>query len=222
MWVAKLWRSLWGCTWALSACLLPQPSSRSCTERADNRCRRLETNSASGSSPASRGRTLSHFCSHSTAIRPMGSTRSRDPLPVTLSWRSSSFTSARFSPTSSARRRPEEYISSMMARSRTASGSCSSVMLSSWYISSTSRFLGRGRPSLGVAMPRAGLALIRPWRTCQSQKLRKAESLVARERGASPPLCIRVTRLRTWLASSRAQSSSPSLVSSAVMASRWA
>ncbi len=103
----------------------------------------LRQNSASSSVP-NRPRKSSQCSIHATALRPIGKRRSLLPLPITQTSPLSRSRCLISRLTSSDKRNPAPYITSSIARSRTASGSLRSIS-SSRLTSSTSIFFGRWR-----------------------------------------------------------------------------
>ncbi len=147
----KEWRSLCGCTWLFSPCLMPHSANRFCTLRAEIRLPSFDKNSASSSVP-NRPRKSSQCSIHATALRPIGKRRSLLPLPITQTSPLSRSRCLISRLTSSDKRNPAPYITSSIARSRTASGSLRSIS-SNRLTSSTSIFFGRWRGIFGAAIP---------------------------------------------------------------------
>ena len=128
---------------------------------------------------AHRLRTASHWSSATSAARPTGTLRFFSPLPNT--WASPACWSIQpralalafaSSPTSSLRRRPQLYSSSVMHWSRASrkalSGVASAAKLASCTASSTLKALGKGRGALGERTPCTGLPGTSPSRPNQT------------------------------------------------------
>ncbi len=198
---------------------MPHSANRFCTLRAEMRLPSFERNSASSCAPNS-SRRSSQCSTQLTALRPIGTRRSLLPLPSTHTSPLSRSRCLISRLTSSDRRRPAPYITSSIARSRTASGSLMSIS-SRRFTSSTSIFFGRWRAAFGAETPFAGLAGSSPWLTSQSKKLRSAESRSARLAAPSPLRRLRVAIERTVAASHCCQLLRPRSSAIAIMASSW-